>query len=313
MNKNLTRKEFITQSSTLTGGLLLSTILGTTFRSCIGGQENGPIIVGHQADLTGGISSWGYWIHKAAVAAVDEINKVGGINDRQLKLVVEDTETNPTVGQRKFRKLVNDHRADFVIGSVHSGVMMATVPLAKELKTLYMPIAMACEATSEKGNRYIYRMESEVCTQAQASTEWMVKQLAKKWTIVVADYSWGWSHEEMFSHDIAKKGGEVLAKIRVPVGTKDFSPHLSKIPKDTEGIYFIFFGADSTGFIQQLYEHGYRKQKFTMICTLEAIDVASLGAAVEGMYLVEYFPRQLQYADNAFNKKLRSPETRNRG
>ena len=43
-----------------------------------------------------------------------------------------------------------------------------------------------------------------------------------------------------------------------------------------------------------------------MICTMEAIDVSKLGAATEGMYLVEYLPRQLKYNDTPSNRKLRA-------
>jgi len=41
----------------------------------IRGAKLGPIIVGHQADLTGGISSRGYWLDKAAKAAVEDFER----------------------------------------------------------------------------------------------------------------------------------------------------------------------------------------------------------------------------------------------
>lgn len=259
--------------------------------------EKPPIVIGHQADLSGGISSWGYWLDKAARAAVEKVNQEGGIAGRPVKLVVEDTETNPAVGVRKLRKLILQDKADFIIGSVHSGVMMASVPVAKELQTIYIPIAMASEATAEQGNRFVFRINSHVREQVQAAARWVVNDPsgpnAKKWTICVSDYQWGWSHEYWFSKEVEKNGGKVLAKIRIPQGTKDFLPYISKIPKETEAIYFIFFGADSIGFIQQLHEVGFRGKKFTVVCTLEAIDVAKLGAAAEGIWLLEYLPRYL--------------------
>lgn len=263
------------------------------------------IVIGHQADLTGGISSWGYWIDKAARFAVDEINADGGINGRQVKYVVEDTETNPTVGGRKFRKLVLQHDAAIVLGSVHSGVMMASVPLAKELKTLYLPFAMAYEATAEAGNRYVYRINSQVREQAAAASGWMVENVAKNWTIVVADYAWGQSHEEWFSRGIEENGGKILATIRIPTGTKDFVTYLGKIPKETEGIYYIFFGADTVGFLTQLHGYGYKGAKFSVVCTLEAIDLEEMGDTVEGMYVVEYLPRQLSQFDTPHHRALR--------
>jgi branched-chain amino acid transport system substrate-binding protein len=269
-------------------------------------QPTSDIVVGMQADRTGGISSWGYWLEKSAKVAADEINKSGGINGRPLKLVIEDTETSPPVGARKFRKLVEADGAVAVIGSVHSGVMMATVPLAEELKTPYLPIAMASEATEEHGNRYTFRINSHVHEQVNASVDWMLHKVAKKWTIVVSDYAWGWSHEKYFSQGIVDGGGEVLAKIRIPQGTKDFYPYLVKIPRDTEAVYFIFFGADSVGFIQQLHEKQPQLKKFTMICSLEAIDLPSLGNAVEGMYVLEYLPRVLAEHDTPTNRAFRT-------
>ena len=97
-----------------------------------GATNDQPIVIGHQVDKTGGFASWGYWIDKAAEAAVNDINKEGGINGRMLLYKPEDTESNPQIGIRKFRKLVHEDKADVVLGAVHSGVMMASLPLAKE-------------------------------------------------------------------------------------------------------------------------------------------------------------------------------------
>ncbi|MEK6376014.1 MAG: ABC transporter substrate-binding protein [Acidobacteriota bacterium] len=269
-------------------------------------RPKNPIVIGMQADRTGGISSWGYWLEKSAKVAAAEINSSGGINGRPIRLVIEDTETSPPVGARKFRKLVEADGAVAVIGSVHSGVMMATVPLADELKTPYFPIAMASEATEEHGNRYTFRINSHVHEQVNASVDWMLKKVAKKWAIVVSDYAWGWSHEKYFSQGIVNGGGEVVAKVRIPQGTKDFYPYLTKIPPDAEAVYFIFFGADSVGFIQQLHEKRPQLKKFTMICSLEAIDLPSLGGAVEGMYVLEYLPRALSENDTPTNRDFRT-------
>ena len=52
-------------------------------------------MIGHHCDLTGVISSWGYWHDKCAKAAVDIINKGGGIAGRKVELATEDTESNP--------------------------------------------------------------------------------------------------------------------------------------------------------------------------------------------------------------------------
>jgi branched-chain amino acid transport system substrate-binding protein len=286
-------------------GLTVILAAALLITACSGSGSREPLVIGMQADRTGGISSWGYWIEKAAVAAVEDINREGGISGRQVRLAIEDTETNAQVGARKFRKLVQSDRADVIIGSVHSGVMMATVPIATELKTPYFPIAMASEATEEQGNRYTFRINSHVHQQVNAAVRWMLEKVGRRWTLVVSDYAWGWSHEKYFGEGITTNGGQVLARIRVPQGTKDFYPYIGRIPRETEAVYFIFFGADTLGFIQQLHERRPDIKKNTVICTLEAIDIPRLGEAVEGMYVLEYLPRYLSEFDTPEHRKLR--------
>lgn len=269
------------------------------------GATSDPIIIGHQAELTGGLSSWGYWLDKAARAAVNRINREGGIAGRKVKYLVEDSETNPTTGTRKMRRLVQRENADFIIGSVHSGVLFASIPVAQELKVLYWPLAMASEATAEKGNRYVFRANSHVREQVQASVKWAFENLGKKWTIAISDYAWGWSHRDWFKKEMEALGGKVVSEMAIPQGTKDFVPYVSKIPGETEGIYYLFFGADTLGFLQQLHELGYKGKKFSAICTLESIDLEKLGDAVEGAWAIEYLPRRLKYKDTAFNRDFR--------
>ena len=93
-------------------------------------QAGGPIVIGHHCELTGGFASWGYWHDKAARKAVDLINKGGGIARRKVELVTEDTEANPASGARKLRNLIERSNAEFVVGSVHSGIMLASIPIA---------------------------------------------------------------------------------------------------------------------------------------------------------------------------------------
>src|SRR3954447_2716417 len=130
----LTRRSFL--ETALAGGAVASTA-SLTITSDLFAQASGPIIIGHHCDLTGVISSWGFWHDKAATAAVDIINKAGGIAGRKVELVPEDTESNPAPGARKLRNLIQRSNAEFIVGSVHSGVMLAALPIASELKTPY--------------------------------------------------------------------------------------------------------------------------------------------------------------------------------
>jgi branched-chain amino acid transport system substrate-binding protein len=133
MAKKVTRRSFL--ETALAGGAIASTASLTIMKDVFA-QAGGPIVIGHHCDLTGVISSWGVWHDKAAKAAVEIINKGGGIAGRKVELVTEDTESNPASGARKLRNLIQRSNAEFVVGSVHSGVMLAAIPVASELNTI---------------------------------------------------------------------------------------------------------------------------------------------------------------------------------
>ena len=287
------RREFIKAS--VASAVLSNGLVG----SVLAKPKGAPIVIGHQCDITGGFSSWGYWCDKAAKAAVSYLNSRDGIAGRPVEYHAEDTESSPPAGARKFRSLVQRNKADFVIGSVHSGVCLASTAIARELKTIYVPQAMAEEMTGTQGNRYVFRVGSDTYSQAVAGAPWALKNLGRKWTFVFADYGWGWSHFNEHKKVLDTLGATVNAPIAVPLDAKDLLPYLAKVPADSEVLYTIFFGAQSTAMYTQSKSMGLdqKMKRYSVICTHEAISPKDLGGASEGVYLLEYHPRQLRYKD----------------
>ena len=268
-------------------------------------QAGGPIVIGHHCELTGGFASWGYWHNKCALAAAKVINDGGGIAGRKLELITEDTESNPAAGVRKLRSLIQRNNAAFVTGSVHSGIMLASIPVATELKTIYFSTGEATEATGEKGTRYSFRTGTDTYGLAAAGAPWAFENLGKRWTIISPDYAWGHSHYKEHKAIIEKLGGKVYDPIYVPLDAKDLIPYLTKIPQDTEVLFSVFFGALSIAFYTQAKSMGLEKtmRMYSVSGTIEAIAPADLKGAAEGVYIVENFPRMVKYKDDAFHRQ----------
>src|SRR5436305_9338438 len=214
--RNVTRRSFL--GTALQGGALAATASVTITRDLFA-QASGPMVIGHHCDLTGVISSWGVWHDKAAKAAVEIINKGGGIAGRKVELATEDTESNPAPGARKLRNLIQRSNAEFVVGSVHSGVMLAAIPIASELKTIYFSTGEATEATGQKGTRFSFRTGTDTYSIAAASLPWCVESFGKTWTIIYADYAWGQSTSQESKVYIERAGGKVLASSAVRIDT----------------------------------------------------------------------------------------------
>lgn len=233
-----------------------------------------PITIGHLQDMTGFLAPYGYWYVRAADAAAAKVNGEGGILGRPVKLVVEDTQSRPDVAVRKMRKLIINDEVDFVIGSVHSGIAIATAPVAKAFKTVYFSLAMTSEITGAKGNRYTFKVGQHSLFYATIGHEWAVKSLGQRWTIAVADYAYGRAHAEDWPPLVKQSGGQVLERIYIPVGTTDFVPYLVKVPSQTDVLFHVFPGTDSLNFLEQLDKLGVAKKMAVLgaICTLDGTD-----------------------------------------
>ena len=265
-----------------------------------------PIRIGLLADRTGGLAAYGYSHEKVMRAAVNKVNKEGGIMGRPVELFVEDTESKPSVGALKFRKLVETDGAKFIFDSNTSGVAIACAPIAKELKTPYFASSTATEISGDKGNRYVFQSCMNVTQGSKGGVEFALKNLGKKWATVVVNYAWGWSCETDFTKYITEKGGTVLKSIRVPLGTGDWLPYLQgNIPIGTEAVYFANFGSDFLSFIRDLHAVAPSLKKLGAEYALSAQDPKKLGAEGEGTYCVTSYPTRLEGLNTKFNQAYR--------
>lgn len=301
--KGSTRRSFLQMA--IAGGATAATANLYLTRDLMA-KESGPIVIGHQAELTGGFSSWGYWHDKCANVAVKLINDAGGIAGRKLELAVEDSESNPAVGARKLRSLIQRRGAEFVVGSVHSGVMLASIPLATESKVPYFSCGEATEATGSRGSRYAFRLGTDTYSIAAVGAPWALENLGKNWTMIFPDYAWGHSHYQEHKAVIESLGGTVNDPIAVPLDAKDLVPYLSKIPEQTEVLFSVFFGALSVAFFTQMKNMRLdeRMKMYSVSGTIEAIAPGDINGAAEGVYFVENFPRPLKAREDEFHSRF---------
>jgi branched-chain amino acid transport system substrate-binding protein len=268
-------------------------------------QEKDEVVIGFQNDLTGILTPYGYWYDKTAKAVIARINGQGGIGGKKVRLVSEDTESNVNVGIRKLRKLIEEDRADVVLGSLHSGVALGSAPIAQQLKTIYIPTANAQQVTGKNGNRWVFRTitNAEMIAQATVSPE-LVKEYGKRWAVLYADYAWGQSHFENWVPRLKKMGVEITSTIPVPLQTSDFFPHLAKMDRSSTAMLAVFFASDIIGLLKQRRDLG---------ITVPVMGVTGVTAAVPpdvlrdaaGTLVPESLPRELRYKDTPAIRELR--------
>jgi branched-chain amino acid transport system substrate-binding protein len=115
----------------------------------------------------------------------------------------------------------------------------------------------------------------------------------KKIAIVAQDYAYGWESAGGFQYGFEKAGGDIAAKIWVPLGASDWAPFLRQIPKDVDAVYALPVGAGVLQFVKTYDEFGLR-DAIPLIGGPDLADedaLKSLGAAAAGIVHVhDYNP-----------------------
>lgn len=265
-----------------------------------------PLRIGAVYDLTGALSVYGSGSNMTAKAAVEYINKRGGIAGRPVEYIVEDGATDAATGIRKFRKLVLKDRCDFVLLSCNSALAVGVIPIAKQLNTIIFTEGTARQITGTKGNRYVFRQINNAEMAAIAMAKFAARKLGKNAFGMGADYEWGHSVVDTAEKCFAPLGIKMLGKIFSPIGTVDFVPYLSKVPKEADFIVAGYFTADVVKLVNQAWELGLRIPIF--VGTLESIRYKDLGPGADLVWCGTYGSRSLDgYPEDVgpFQKKYR--------
>ncbi|GAB2893832.1 ABC transporter substrate-binding protein [Paralcaligenes sp. KSB-10] len=111
-----------------------ATVLACVLGSATASANSDPIKIGWLSSLTGPLSSAAIAENEGVQFAVEQINKAGGINGRQLKLITRDTVGDPTKAVNFANELAYSEKVAFVIGPVNSGESLATIPILTRAK-----------------------------------------------------------------------------------------------------------------------------------------------------------------------------------
>ena len=173
--------------------------------------DKAPIKIGFVAGLTGRQSDIGVAGRNGVMLAVEEINKTGGINGRQVELVVRDDKNDPEVVRRVDEELITAG-IKTIIGHMTSVAAVASLPVIADGKALIVSPTARADSLSGRDDFLITVMPPlRVSAQAQAAYAVDVlalKKMAVIYDITNGDFSQSWL--QAFTATYEELGGTVV-------------------------------------------------------------------------------------------------------
>ena len=249
--KNLTRRQWLTSAGLFAAGAWLPKRLASA--------QDKKIRVGIMLPYTGTYAQLGAAITNGFKLAVTE--RGGKIAGRELDYFTVDDEADPAKAPENTNKLVQRDRVDVLVGTVHSGVQMGMVKIAKENNTLMIiPNAGLDAATGALCAPHIFRTSF---SNWQPSYP-MGKVLADRGISNVVSLAWKYGAGEEaiagFTEGFIKAGGKSVRGLWIPFPNVEFQALLTEIASIKPDAVFVFFaGGGAAKFIKDYAAAGLRR------------------------------------------------------
>ncbi|HKO43987.1 MAG TPA: ABC transporter substrate-binding protein [Pyrinomonadaceae bacterium] len=218
-------------------GLIATFLFSFACQPTTGGDK---VRIGVFMSLTGSTANFGISSVNGIKMAADEVNKAGGINGKQIELLVEDDRSDASEAATIVTKFVTQDQVHAVLGEVASSRSIAAAPIAQNAKIPMLTPSSTNPEVTRKGD-YIFRSCFIDPVQGAAIGQFAAKGLnAKRAAIMVDrknDYSTGLATN--ITETFTKLGGQMVATTSYQEGDQDFNAQLTSIKGANPEVIFV--------------------------------------------------------------------------
>ncbi len=269
------------------GVIIVVIIIGGIWYIATRESKEEVIKIGAILPLTGESAIAGISIQQGIEIAVEEINKAGGINGREIKVIFEDDQYDNKFTVTAANKLISVDKIDIGIVSFVHGAK-AVMPIFEQNK---IPLIVAWDSTNEleKGD-YIFSTGFSTELSGIKMANYAYNELnLRRVAIVLHQDEWSEVIAPAFKQEFQGLGGEILLEEKVAVGENDFRTIISKIKsKDADAVYLPLVPVNTDIFLKQAKELGLEAQILSGDALIPDIIIAA-GEAAEGVYFTSIY------------------------
>ena len=264
--------------------------------------QGAPIRVGLMLPFSGTYAALGENI--AAAFELHLAQNGGKLGGRPVQVVRLDDESDPSKAVGNVNRLLGREKAQVMVGTVHSGVVMAMVQASREQGIpLIIPNAGNVAATRTLCAPTVFRTSFTNWQPAYGMGKALAAQGIKRAAWVTWDYAAGQESGEGFRDGLKSGGAELVRTLTVPFPDTNFQPLLAQLPGlDVEAVGCFFAGGGAVQFVRDYAASGLKMKLCGSGFLTEGV-LGAQGAAAEGVQTALHYGDGL---DNARNTAFRA-------
>nr|WP_092074556.1 ABC transporter substrate-binding protein [Dendrosporobacter quercicolus]NSL49051.1 ABC transporter substrate-binding protein [Dendrosporobacter quercicolus DSM 1736]SDN01492.1 branched-chain amino acid transport system substrate-binding protein [Dendrosporobacter quercicolus] len=208
-------------------------------------SDSNEIKIGANVELTGNVANYGQQALSGFQLAIKEANAAGGVNGKQITLVVADNKSEASEAANATTKLITQDKVVALFGPVTSSNFIAAYQVAQDNKIpAVTPSATNAKVTvddSGKVKPYSFRACFTDSFQGTVMATFAADSLKTKTAAIFVDNSSDYSKSlaEVFEKVFTQNGGQVIAREAYLQKDSDFRAALTKLKAVNPDTIFI--------------------------------------------------------------------------
>lgn len=216
-------------------------LLSLSLLVCLTVQAQTPetIKIGVFLSLSGATASYGVSALNAIKLATEETNRAGGINGKQIELVVEDDHSNTQDVPGIVTRLIKDAKVHALIAEPVSTRAMAAAPIAQANRVVMISSASVKPELTMHGD-YIFRACFISSTEGEAIARFAINNLKAKRAAIILDPQNDYAVvlAKFFSDSFTKLGGHIAGQQTYAANDRHVTPQFIAITAMNPDIVF---------------------------------------------------------------------------
>ncbi len=201
--------------------------------------DDEAIYIAISAPITGNYAEYGLNFKRAMTLALDRVNAKGGINGRQVDIVLGDSKGAPKESATLAQKFVSDDRIVAQLGDFTSTCSLAAQPIYQRAGMVQLT-PTSTHPDFAPGSPYSFSIAGKQTEEGPFMARFAIEDLnKKKIAFLYVNNDWGLAMRDHFIREAEKLGATIVAEEAYFDGTTDFTAILTKFSAQEPELLYL--------------------------------------------------------------------------